>query len=191
MIYYVAAGGSDAGAWNLSPPTLPCGRPIAAATFIDTCELANTRVLFEITRQGVSTDLTFYYWQAYAAKASGIEALTNHCRNPLRYSPAISSGGDELWGVCAPRLGNVIDKRSTKIEYHPEYAVNHPLSYLSGRIRSLGNIHLTHDVVNDFDMFYVLEYPVFLVVSQRLIENLRNCGITGIGYASYPTIKTS
>ena len=102
---------------------------------------------------------------------------------------AVSSEGDDLFAVCAPHVVGSIDAGLSTVTYHPKYSAGHPLFHLSEKIRSLGNIHLRGDIVKDYDLFYVSEYPVFLVVSQRLVDLLTDYNVTGIGVAMLPELK--
>ncbi|MFO0826265.1 MAG: hypothetical protein U0792_24620 [Gemmataceae bacterium] len=192
MHFYQAVGnGQDSGAWGLLPPLLSDGTPVAAAAVLDTDTYLDTELLFPISRAGYHTDLTFFYWQAYVATPKGRDALEQLCRNPLKFSPARTIQGDKLWLVRAPGVSGAIDDKHTIVKRHPSYADRHPLAHLSGRVRSLGNIHLLGEQVSGRDLFYLAEYPVFLLISDFLVNGLRDLGISGWGIVDDPAIAIS
>lgn len=189
MQYHTAGGHARVGgAWGLLPPLLPTGEPIAAADVLDTNAFLDTELVFPISRSGNRTDLTFFYWQTYAATIRGKEALQQVCRNPIQCSPACTAENDKLWLMRPPSISGCIDDKKTNIVWHPTYPDRHPLSHLSGRIRSLGNIHISEHKVKDYDLFYLSEYPVFLLISERLVNTLHDMGVTGCGAMGYPAI---
>lgn len=189
MRHYIASYGMDDGSsWGLLPPVLPTGDPIAAASLLDNGQYMDVKVVLPVGRPGRRTDLTFFYWQTYAANQHGRIALETCCRNELQFSPAVSSEGDDLWIVRAPQVDRCLDVSRSNIVWHPRYPDRHPLAHMSGRIRTMSNMYLVADTAADYDMFYIMEHPLYLLVSERLLEALQQMHITGIGYIEYPTI---
>ncbi|MBN9522282.1 hypothetical protein J0H58_27815 [bacterium] len=188
MRLYVAAGSDDPDTWGLFPPTRPDGEPFAAARLIDTADFADEQLIFPIGRSGRRTGLTFFYWQAYAATPAGRDAVARAAPAGVWFSPATTSAGDELFVVRAPPLRGAIDPAGSRLDWHPTYPPRHPLVHLSGQIQLAYKLALRRPVIEGFDLFYLAEYPVVLVITERLLATLQGTGVEGVSGAEFPEI---
>jgi len=177
--------------WKLHPPLLPNGEQFPAAEMIDTDKFRDVQVYMPVAATGRKTDLTFIYWQLYVATDNGARKLSTLCRSPIWFSHAVTESGDALQILHAPLIADAIDMNQTLIVRHPEYPLRHPLSHMSGKIKTMTNIHLWQDAIASYDLFYLAERPLYLFISQRLLESLREAGVEGAGAAIYPQVYLS
>ena len=64
----------------------------------------------------------------------------------------------------------------------------HPLVHLSGQIQLAYKLALRRPVIEGFDLFYLAEYPVVLVITERLLATLQGTGVEGVSGAEFPEI---
>jgi hypothetical protein len=176
-------------AWGIMPPMLPNGEYIAADDIIVKDDHANTRLVFPVSRPGRRLPLTLFYWQALAATEAGCDALQEIGVEGVWFSPAVSSEGDELWIVRTPVLSDCIDYDRSQFTTHPFYPPGHALAHLSEGIKDLWHLALFRPPVEQYDVFRIAEYPVILFISNRLIDELRERGIEGVGVNSFSRVE--
>ncbi len=190
MRYFIASGDVNSTTWGLLPPVLPTGQPFAAAELITSQAYADTKLLFPVGRQGSQTDFSFIYWQTYALSSDGRAVLEQRSPRGVWYSPAETTEGSKVWVLRAPLVTDAIECEKSNLTRHPQYPERHPFFAKSGHIRLAYTLCLNNSVIDGYDFFFLTEYPIVMIVSERIVEYIASTGLSGFGTATFPAITT-